>query len=160
VKEDDLRRAEVELDAQIEPEFAAQVDLASLRQLAERALAVEGIAGPVEISLVITDDGAIQGLNATYRGIDQPTDVLSFPLTVPGQADGFVSPPDQPFSLGDIIISFPRAREQAEEYGHSLARELGYLMVHGLLHLLGYDHENEDEKRVMRSKEEAALGGD
>ncbi len=151
---------EVNLLAEVKPEFANLVPLQILRRVVERALAAEGIDQPVEISLVITDDAEIRRLNAAYRGIDRPTDVLSFPQTVPGEETPFVSPPGQAEQLGDIVISFPRARQQAEEYGHSLERELSYLTVHGLLHLLGYDHEKEDERRVMREKEEAALGGD
>jgi len=157
------------LDAQVDPRFAAGLDLAQLRRLIQRALAAEGLRGALEISLVITDDEAIRRLNATYRGIDQPTDVLSFPLQTieelrapqpPTGAPAFVGPPDEVLRLGDIVVSFPRAEEQAADYGHSLARELAYLTLHGVLHLLGYDHEDEAERRVMRAKEEAALHGE
>lgn len=151
---------DLELTMEIEPSLAEQVDEVELRRVVERAVRAEGIDEKVEISLVITDDAAIRALNATYRGIDEPTDVLSFPQLVPGQTSTFVGPPGQPRHLGDIVISFPRASQQAEEYDHSLGRELSYLTVHGTLHLLGYDHEDEAERRVMRAKEEAALGGD
>jgi probable rRNA maturation factor len=147
------------LDAQVDPRFEDKVDIEQLHRIIERALVAEGRRGSIELSLTITDDATIQELNATYRDIDKPTDVLSFPLLNPGEEGGFILPPDAPVHLGDIVISFPRAKEQAQEYGHSLERELGYLTVHGVLHLLGYDHEDEAERQVMRTKEEAALAG-
>lgn len=111
-----------------------------------------------EVSLMLVDNPRIHELNRDYRGVDRPTDVLSFALK--DETDE----PDSEFEdemLGDIIISVERAREQAEEYGHSFEREIVYLAVHGTLHLLGYDHEEENEKLEMRAKEEgvmAALG--
>ncbi|MGQ9674225.1 MAG: rRNA maturation RNase YbeY [Chloroflexota bacterium] len=158
MKQDNRQRLDLRLEADVNPRFANRVDLEMLRRAIEKALMAEGIGGTVEVSLVITDDDEVRELNATYRGVDQPTDVLSFPQLVPGQDYGFVLPPGQAQHLGDVIISFPRAVEQAEEYGHSLERELSYLTVHGVLHLLGYDHQKEAERRIMRSKEEAALG--
>lgn len=108
-----------------------------------------------ELSIFVTDDPGIQGLNSEYRGINEPTDVLSFPLDE--------DPSEVPFDtlrlLGDVIISLERAQEQAEEYGHSLQRELAFLVVHGVLHLLGYDHETDAEREVMREREESALDG-
>jgi probable rRNA maturation factor len=150
----------VELD--VAAPFADEVDSSLLERVLARALAAEGIAGPVEVSLVVTDDAAVHALNRQYRGIDQPTDVLSFsqvegPGTA-GRADSaFPRPPNEALPLGDIVISGDRAREQAREYGHSRRRELAYLAVHGLLHLLGYDHEIEADRQLMRTKEEAAL---
>ncbi|MBI4320662.1 MAG: rRNA maturation RNase YbeY [Chloroflexi bacterium] len=152
---------ELELDVEAKAEFADQIDVAMLRGIVQTALATEGISRRVELSLVITDDDTIRHLNATYRGTDEATDVLSFPLTDrtgPGKPQ-FVSPPDEVLYLGDVVVSFPRAVEQAREYGHSLRRELAYLIVHGVFHLLGYDHETEQERRRMRDKEEAALVG-
>ncbi|MCK8824460.1 rRNA maturation RNase YbeY [Fuchsiella alkaliacetigena] len=96
-----------------------------------------------EVSVALVDNEHIQRLNKRYRQQDQVTDVLSFP-----QDDEL---------LGDIIISLPRAESQAREYGHSLAREVGFLTVHGMLHLLGYDHQDQQSKRVMRKKEEQIL---
>jgi rRNA maturation RNase YbeY len=150
---------ELGLDERVDPQFAGQVDLERLQRVIEHALVAEGLKGPVELSLTITDDATIQSINATHRGIDRPTDVLSFPLLNEGDQAGFVLPPGMPVHLGDIVISFPRAKEQAQEYGHSLERELSYLTVHGVLHLLGYDHEDEEERQIMRNKEEAALAG-
>lgn len=149
------------LDAQIDPRFAAEVDLEQIRRVMERTLAAEGLHGEVEVSLVIADDATLQQLNVSYRGIDRATDVLSFPLQAPeeilGQEQTFVGPPDEVLRLGDVVVSFPRAKEQAADYGHSLARELAFLTAHGVLHLLGYDHEDEAGRQVMRAKEEAAL---
>jgi probable rRNA maturation factor len=103
----------------------------------------------------VVDDDTIRALNRAYRGKDRPTDVLSFPLD-DGSGE-FVLPPGAPRHLGAIVVSLPRALEQAREYGHSPAREFGYLVTHGLLHLLGYDHEAPEEQRAMRAREEAAL---
>jgi probable rRNA maturation factor len=106
------------------------------------------------ISLHLVSDETIRALNAEHRGQDVHTDVLSFPLH---DAHGFVLPPDQPAHLGDVVVSLPRAVEQASEFGHSVDRELAYLVAHGVLHVLGYDHEHEQDQRRMREKEEEAL---
>jgi probable rRNA maturation factor len=106
------------------------------------------------ISLHLVGNDTIRALNATHRAIDASTDVLSFPLH-PG-AD-FVLPRDQPVHLGDVVISHPRAVEQATEFGHSIDREVAYLVVHGVLHILGYDHEVPEEQQLMRAREEEAL---
>jgi probable rRNA maturation factor len=100
-----------------------------------------------EVSVYLTDDGEIHALNRTYRGVDGPTDVLSFPL-----ADELV-----PDLLGDVVISLPRACAQAEAYGHGLARELCYLAVHGTLHLLGYDDAEPAGAEAMAAEAEAVL---
>jgi len=142
---------------------------AFLGRVVARALSEEGLKD-AEVSVVVTGDEEIRALNREYRGIDEPTDVLSFPLAEPGEnasetapfepaeragGEGGLSGP--PVHLGDIVISLERARLQAEEYGHSFLRELGFLAVHGALHLLGYDHETEEERRLMRGREEAVL---
>lgn len=98
----------------------------------------------------------MRDLNRTQRGLDEPTDVLSFPLRDPTGLR-FVLPPDQPIHLGDVVVSYPRALQQAHESGHSLQRELSYLVAHGVLHLLGYDHEVESDRKRMREREERAL---
>ncbi|WP_252393418.1 rRNA maturation RNase YbeY [Hydrogenibacillus sp. N12] len=122
----------------------SESDRARLQAMFERALAEEGRPASGEVSIVLTDDAEIHRLNRTFRGVDRPTDVLSFPM-------------EEPELLGDIVVSIPRARAQAEEYGHSFERELFFLLVHGFYHLLGYDHETEDEARVMFAKQEALL---
>ena len=96
---------------------------------------------------------AIRRLNRRFRDKDAATDVLSFPL----RTEGFVLPPDEPPHLGNVVLCYPVARRQAQEYGHSEAREVAYLFAHGLLHLLGYDHEQPEEQAVMREREESAL---
>lgn len=117
--------------------------------------------GPVAVGLIVTGDEGIREMNREYRGIDAPTDVLSFPLqqyeSPEEPKDLFPQPPDEPLSLGDIVISYPRAEEQAREYGHSLDRELAFLVIHGAMHLLGYDHEDPAEAARMRQEEEQLL---
>jgi len=117
-------------------------------------LTLEDVCEETEIGLTFVDNVTIQKLNRQYRGNDVPTDVLSFPQD---DDDGFIVPEGLPRVLGDIVISLPRAAEQAAEYGHSLEREVVYLSVHGLLHLLGYDHENSEEKNQMRQREEEVM---
>ncbi len=127
-----------------------------IKRCCNAVLALENVTQPVEISISFTDNNGIQELNASYRGKDVPTDVLSFPQEeegklVPNSETGLCM-------LGDVVISMERAVEQAHIYGHSLERELGFLTVHSLLHLLGYDHEKGGmEARIMREKEEAVL---
>lgn len=117
-----------------------------------------------QVTVTITDDAGIREYNREYRRIDSATDVLSFPLNdfyrgVPGEELGeLMDPVSCSVPLGDMIISIQRAREQAREYGHGLARECAYLTVHSMLHLLGYDHVDEgEEKAAMREQEEAIL---
>lgn len=112
-----------------------------------------------EISLLLVDDQEIQSLNNTYRGINHPTDVLSFAME--DEIEGEDVPKfmilEENNILGDIVISLETAQRQAEEYGHSLEREMGFLTVHGMLHLLGYDHCTESESVKMRAQEEKIL---
>jgi probable rRNA maturation factor len=105
------------------------------------------------LSLHFVGDEAIRALNAEHRAKDAATDVLSFPLL---EGD-FVVPPGEPVHLGDVVVSYPRAVAQAEDYGHSVEREVAYLVAHGVFHVLGYDHEEESERLRMRAKEEEAL---
>lgn len=114
-----------------------------LKQLINKAAAME-MRQSGELSITFCDDARIHELNREFRGIDQPTDVLSFPM-------------DDDILLGDIIISIPRAEAQAVDYGHSFNRELSFLALHGFLHLLGYDHETEEEEKVMIAKQEHIL---
>lgn len=112
-----------------------------------------GLPDETELSVVFVDDEEIQGLNARWRGKDQPTDVLSFPL----ENEGLPGPAAR--VLGDIVVSVDTARRQAAEYGHSLDRELGFLLVHGLLHLLGEDHETPEDDARMRARQRELLAG-
>ncbi len=120
----------------------------------EEALRNCGVGGDPEVSLVFVDDDYIAGLNLQYRSVAGPTDVLSFAMQegepVPGGEE------EGPM-LGDVVISLETAVRQAGEYGHSFQREVAYLTVHGVLHLLGFDHGAEEEKKLMRTREEAIL---
>ncbi|WP_068774381.1 rRNA maturation RNase YbeY [Paenibacillus sp. FJAT-26967] len=154
----------------VDPKFADK-----LKELLRLAGKAEGIEDG-EVALTFVDDESIHELNRTYRGIDRPTDVLSFAMLEKGEdeiaiiygeeeededvasdsentedEEGFEEP------LGDIVISVPRAAAQAEEYGHSVERELGFLFVHGFLHLVGYDHDNEEAEQQMFAKQEQIL---
>jgi len=127
-----------------------------VRRCCTAVLVNEDFSGSAEISVRLVDDEEIQRLNLKYREKDASTDVLSFPLGIDGVYDYNNDTGAQ--LLGDIVISMPHAVEQATRYGHSLQREVGYLTVHSMLHLLGYDHENGGLELVrMREKEETAL---
>ncbi|MBS5519416.1 MAG: rRNA maturation RNase YbeY [Acidaminococcus sp.] len=117
---------------------------------------LEGLSPQTEVDITIVDDAAIHELNRTYRGIDRPTDVLSFALDE-GEEEPEVDDDEIEHLLGDVIISAPTAVRQGEEYGHGLEREMTYLAVHGMLHLLGYDHMEEKDKLIMRKREEEVL---
>ena len=136
--------------------------------LLERILQKAGIAEGIddgEVDLTFVNNERIHELNLEYRGIDRPTDVLSFAMNETGEDEPEIiyadaedeEMEDVPYVLGDIIISVTRAQEQAEEYGHSLERELGFLFVHGFLHLLGYDHQDAESEAEMMSKQENVL---
>ncbi len=118
---------------------------------------LNGLAEEAEVDVTIVDDEEIHELNRQYRGMDKPTDVLSFALDE-GEEDEpeLIGGPEEHL-YGDIIISAETALRQAEEYGHGLEREMTYLAVHGMFHLLGYDHMTEEDKAEMRAKEEEAL---
>lgn len=120
------------------------------------ALEEEEIEDDAEVSVTLVDNEAIRNLNNEHRGIDRATDVLSFPM---GDEEGFeVDPDTDAILLGDIVISLERAKEQAEEYGHSYRREVAFLLTHSLFHLLGYDHVNsEEEETIMFAKQEKVL---
>ncbi|HOB11747.1 MAG TPA: rRNA maturation RNase YbeY [Syntrophomonadaceae bacterium] len=128
-----------------------------IKKVANTVARTVKLAKNTEASILIVDNSYIQELNFIYRGQNTPTDVLSFAMNELGEEE-----PDFDFSgevnvLGDIVISLEKAQEQCQEYGHSLERELGYLVVHGMLHLLGYDHETEAERKLMRELEEKIM---
>ncbi|MBP1961455.1 putative rRNA maturation factor [Paenibacillus aceris] len=154
---------------EITPAFIEKIE-----ELLKLAGELEGVTAG-EVALTFVDDETIQELNKQYRDLDKPTDVLSFAMSEFGEdeiqinyedagqddtegleddvtvSESFIEP------LGDIIISVPRAIAQAEDYGHSVERELGFLFVHGFLHLIGYDHQSEEEEKVMFAKQEDIL---
>lgn len=134
------------------------MDVGWLRRIARAILRAEGVASPYEVSLVFTDVETVQKLNREYRGEDRPTDVLAFYMLPHEKAgESFVLPPDNVARLGEVIISYPHAVKQAKEQGHSVERELALLVIHGLLHLLGYDHEQPEEEARMRTRENELL---
>ena len=132
-----------------------------LKIILHKAGEAEGVhEGEVAISFV--DDETIRDLNKTYRGLDKATDVLSFAMNEEAEDELTIVYEDEDEEpegklLGDIIISVPRARAQSEEYGHSLEREIGFLFVHGFLHLIGYDHQDEASEKEMFDKQERIL---
>ncbi|MGQ9592935.1 MAG: rRNA maturation RNase YbeY [Anaerolineae bacterium] len=145
----------VEVEVFVPPPLAGKVEPAFLRRAARAALDVAGFPGPGEMAVVLTDDAEIQALNRRYRGVDAPTDVLAFAESEP--AGPFVTSPEGACYLGEVFVSLPRAEEQAEEMGHAVEEELALLVVHGTLHLLGYDHETEEEEAEMWALQDRAL---
>ena len=143
-----------EIEIFVEEEFRGVVDRGWVKEIARQVLKVEGVAPPYEVSLVFTDSETVKQLNRDYRGVDEPTDVLAFYMLPQKGADSsFAIPPDGVTRLGEVIISYPQAVTQAKEQGHSPERELALLVIHGILHLLGYDHEEPEEERKMRERE-------
>ena len=149
-------RPKHEVSILIKAAFRGRLDRAALRRLAVRVLKSEGVAPPAEVGLVVTDDETVRDLNRRYRGIDEPTDVLSFGQEPAGES--FVTPPDGVRRLGEVILSYPTAERQALEAGHGVQEEAAHLVVHGLLHLLGYDHEDPEDERRVQAREEELLG--
>ncbi|MCI9588426.1 MAG: rRNA maturation RNase YbeY [Oscillospiraceae bacterium] len=154
-----LSRHVVLIDSQSEAEAPL---LPLLRRTVAVALEAEAVEEPCEINILLTDDKGIRQTNREMRGVDKPTDVLSFPmfdLTPPaGPQKAHLDPATALVPLGDMCISLQRAKAQAREYGHSLERETAYLAVHSVLHLLGYDHVDEGaQKRQMRQREEEIM---
>lgn len=128
--------------------------LEKMQEAGDFLMGEEGIdTDRAEISLTLVEPEEIKSLNAEYRNVDSVTDVLSFPQF----EDKEQMPSESELCLGDVVICVERAQQQAEEYGHSFEREMVYLLVHSLLHLLGYDHMDDDEKAIMREKEEHVM---
>lgn len=155
----DNRQSEVEVDDDFNE---------TIRTVIDYALKEEGVNIPYEISIIYVDNKTIQNINNDTRRIDKVTDVLSFPMldypkghvykdTYRGESFHVIDLDDGYLVLGDIVISLEKSKEQSVEYGHSYLRETCYLVIHSVLHLLGYDHMDEDEKAVMRKREENIL---
>ncbi len=153
-------------------EFDGLVKDLWLRQIVEAALAAESQRADAKISVVIAGDDVVRTLNKRHRGLDEITDVLSFSFTHQGEYYGergaapesdlkldFVVPPGEELTLGEVIISYPQAQRQAEQSGHSVEMELAVLLTHGVLHLLGHDHEGAEEQAAMKRAEARALAG-
>ena len=142
---------------------------AIIRKCIETVLEKEGVQVPCEVNVFVTNDRGIQAINRASRNIDKPTDVLSFPMfqleagVLPDDWSDYLDPETQMCPLGDMAISLERAKKQAKEFGHTTRREVGYLTIHSILHLLGYDHMDEGEQKAqMRAREEeiaAAIPG-
>ncbi|WP_240376593.1 rRNA maturation RNase YbeY [Bacillus piscicola] len=143
----------VTIDIIDENSFLSEQEKIWLTELLQKACTEEKVSEHAELSLTLTNDEIIQEINKEYRGIDNPTDVITFALN-----DGENElQAELPNLLGDIIISMDKAKEQATSYGHSLERELGFLAVHGLLHLLGYTHDTVETEREMFGRQESIL---
>lgn len=145
----------VNVDVQVDDMFGPVVDATAIERVAQRAVATIGVKGSVEISVLVTDDASLRELNRTYRGEDKATDVLSFGQDGPDMASW---PEDAPRMLGDVVISYPRVVEQAQKAGWREDDELLWLVIHGVLHLLGYDDEDEAGRAEMWTLGELILG--
>ena len=140
------------IHVQIDEAFVAQVSADWLTAAAKAALGAEGCTTGA-VTIAVTGDETLRGLNQTYLGIDAPTDVLSFG----GESPDFVGPPDSEVYWGDVLIAYPQAQAQAAAAGHSIQAELALLVVHGILHLLGYDHVRPEDKEVMWERQAHVL---
>ena len=137
-----------------------------IKKCIQETLASEGVTVPCEINVLVTNDRGIQSINQASRNIDKPTDVLSFPMfqfepgVLPEDWSAYFDPETGLCPLGDMAISLERAVAQAKEFGHSARREIGYLTIHSMLHLLGYDHMDEGpQKQQMRRREDEISAG-
>jgi len=144
------------IEVEILPAYRGQVTPAQIERVLIAVMDAEGASHNTGIWTRVTNDDEVAELNATYRGIEGPTDVLSFPASADA---GFIVAPDVPPELGDIVISWPRVVEQAADEGHSAAEELTLLLVHGCLHLFGYDHMEPEQKRRMWARQDEILAG-
>jgi probable rRNA maturation factor len=149
----DRVNVEVSVEIQVAPAFTEAVSQDRLRRVVETVLQFE--EEPGEVTVVVTDDEGIRELNRDFLGTDEPTDVLSFGTEK--ESGPFIASPEASRYLGDVIVSYPRAKEQAGEQGYPVQRELDLLVVHGVLHLLGYDHAEEEEKVHMWTRQDDIL---
>ncbi len=148
----------MEINVLIDKEFKGKINVGWLQGIVEHTLAAEGKSPDIEMGLVITGQERIQKLNRDYRGKDTPTDVLSFGMAQERpDSPPFIAPPDGILHLGEVIISYPQAVIQAQEHKHPPESEVALLVVHGVLHLLGYDDEEPEQARVMRGRETAIM---
>ena len=148
----------MEINVLIDPDFEEYLEAGWLQSIARQALLAQGASTNTEMGLVITSQERVQELNKKYLERDEPTDVLAFhmiPATgeTGAEAPPFVTPPDGVLHLGEVIISYPQAVIQAEERQHSVGKEIAILIIHGVLHLLGYDHAEPEQQRSMSARE-------
>jgi probable rRNA maturation factor len=152
----------MEINVLIEESLEVEPGVDWLQSMVEKTLAAGNMPQNVELSLVITGQERMQELNREFRGQDRPTDVLSFAMNerkAGEETTAFIEPPDGLFHLGEVIISYPQAVIQARERGHSVQKEMAVLIIHGVLHILGYDHEAAEMKPAMEAKEKEILAG-
>ncbi|UCG10743.1 MAG: rRNA maturation RNase YbeY [Dehalococcoidia bacterium] len=153
----------MEINVLIDEDLEAYLEAGWLEEVARQVLTAEPARSDAELSLVITGQERIRQLNRDYLGRDRPTDVLAFSMLAGLPAEGkagappFVTPPDGVLHLGEVIISYPQAVIQAEEHQHPVSKEIALLVIHGVLHLLGYDDEKPEKKRRMRAREKEIL---
>ncbi|MDE2861794.1 MAG: rRNA maturation RNase YbeY [Chloroflexota bacterium] len=148
------------IDVQVFPPYSRRLSRAWLREVVELALDVRDEESPLSISLVVADDETVHGLNRDYRGLDETTDVLAFPLweSRSGEDNGVDGlPPEVSAPVGEVIISYPQAARQAREARKLVRAEMALLVVHGVLHLLGYDHADDDDKQRMWAVQDDVL---
>ncbi len=154
----------MEISVLIDESFEGYLEVSWLQSVAEQVLVAQDADSKVELGLVITNQERVQQLNRSYLGKDEPTDVLAFSMLPEPLATGesedsspFVQPPDGALHLGEVIISYPQAVIQAEEHRHSVKREIAILIIHGLLHLLGYEHDKPELERQMKTRQKEIL---
>ena len=154
----------MEISVLIDEGYEGYLEVGWLQSVAEQVLVAQDADSRVELGLVITSQERVQQLNQSYLGKDEPTDVLAFSMLPEPLATGesevssaFAQPPDGVLHLGEVIISYPQAVIQAEEHRHSVKREIAILIIHGVLHLLGYEHDKPELERRMRAKEKEIL---
>jgi probable rRNA maturation factor len=150
----------MEINVLIEDGVDVEPEADWLQKVVEATLQAENVPATAEISLVITGQERIQELNREYRLQDRPTDVLSFSMQENREEEepaAFIGPPDGLLHLGEVIISYPQAVIQAQERGHSIRKEMAILIVHGVLHILGYDHEQPEKEPAMTTREKEIL---
>ena len=154
----------MEISVLIDEGYEGYLEVSWLRSVAEQTLVAQDADSRLELGLVITNQERVQQLNRSYLGKDEPTDVLAFSMLPEPLATGeseasfpFAQPPDGVLHLGEVIISYPQAVIQAEEHRHSVKREIAILIIHGVLHLLGYEHDKPELERQMKTREEEIL---
>ena len=154
----------MEINVLIEEGFGGYLEVGWLQSVAEQVLVAQDADSRVELGLVITDQERVQQLNRSYLERDEPTDVLAFSMLPEPLATGesepfspFAQPPDGVLHLGEVIVSYPQAVIQAEEHRHSVKKEVAILIIHGVLHLMGYEHDKPELEHQMKTREEEIL---
>jgi len=149
----------LQIDLIDETKQLSETDIDLIEKLLNFAAEEEDIENGTELSVMIVSNDEIRKINKEYRGKDYATDVISFAMEELGEDEPEIKGAEMPRMLGDIIISFEKAHEQANDYGHSFSRELGFLTIHGFLHLLGYDHIEEEDEKMMFKRQNELLEG-